>query len=334
MKLSDRLLSHGCSLATAGMDAAFGPRLSILIFHRVLPQADPIFPAELDAPRFDRLMALIARTFRVMPLGAAVAGLARGVLPQRAMCITFDDGYADNHDIALPILRKHGLTACFFVATGFLDGGRMFNDTVIECVRRSTLSSVDLSEFGLGRIPLSRASDRADTIAKLLPVVKFRSLDERRPLLDRLQQLLRPTNLPDDLMLTRPQVQQLRAAGMEIGAHTVMHPILCKLADAAAEQELADSQSTLAALLDEPIRLLAYPNGLPDRDYDMRHVAMARKLGFDAAVTTACGTAGPGADAHQLPRYTPWSPQPWRWLPKLANARRAASYRRASQPPR
>src|SRR5438067_10198380 len=104
-------------------------RLSILVFHRVLPQQDPLFPDEMDAQRFDKLLALLKSCFNVVSLRDGIDGLRRGKLPSRAVCITFDDGYADNAEIALPILQRHGMPATFFVATGFLDGGRMFNDT-------------------------------------------------------------------------------------------------------------------------------------------------------------------------------------------------------------
>ncbi|MCU0943281.1 MAG: polysaccharide deacetylase family protein, partial [Hydrogenophaga sp.] len=107
-------------------------RLSVLIFHRVLAQPDPLFPGVPDVRRFDEVCRWLARWFRVMPLDEAVRALKRGNLPARAAAITFDDGYADNHDQALPVLRAHGLPATFFVATGFLDGGRMWNDTLIE----------------------------------------------------------------------------------------------------------------------------------------------------------------------------------------------------------
>ena len=80
-------------------------------------------------------MRFAKANFNVISLADGVAGLKRGCLPPRALSITFDDGYRDNHDIALPILLQLGLPATFFVATGFLDGGRMFNDTVIEAVR-------------------------------------------------------------------------------------------------------------------------------------------------------------------------------------------------------
>jgi peptidoglycan/xylan/chitin deacetylase (PgdA/CDA1 family) len=74
---------------------------------------------------------------------------ASGALPERAAAITFDDGYADNFTRALPLLREQGLPATFFVATGFLDGGRMWNDTISEAIRRCNEDVVDLSAIGL-----------------------------------------------------------------------------------------------------------------------------------------------------------------------------------------
>ena len=116
-------------------------RLSVLIFHRVLPEPDPLFPDEMHARRFDVLCGWLTSWFKVLPLDEAVARLKAGTLPARAVCITFDDGYADNHHVALPILRRHGLVATFFIATGFLDGGRMWNDTVIEAIRACKMPS-------------------------------------------------------------------------------------------------------------------------------------------------------------------------------------------------
>jgi len=110
--------------------------LSILVFHRVLPEPDPLFPNEVDAQRFDALLGWVKDWFSVLPLEEAVERLQRNRLPERAAAITFDDGYADNYAVALPILQRQGLSAMFFIATGFLNGGRMFNDTAIETVRR------------------------------------------------------------------------------------------------------------------------------------------------------------------------------------------------------
>src|SRR6266498_549109 len=110
-------------------------RLPVLILHRVNALHDPLFPAEPDAADFERKMRWIANWFNVLPCEEAIERLATGDLPERALCITFDDGYADNVTVALPILKRLGLHATFFIATGYLDGGSMFNDRIIHAVR-------------------------------------------------------------------------------------------------------------------------------------------------------------------------------------------------------
>ena len=108
------------------------------------------------------------------------------------------------------------------------------------------------------------------------------------------------------LMMQPEQVRQLRALGMDIGAHTVTHPILSRLEPNAAFEEMARSKDELESLLSEPIELFAYPNGVPHRDYSAEHVAMARDCGFKAAVSTSWGAASARSDRFQLPRFTPW----------------------------
>jgi peptidoglycan/xylan/chitin deacetylase (PgdA/CDA1 family) len=101
-------------------------------------------------------------------------------------------------------------------------------------------------------------------------------------------------------------VRQLHRAGMEIGGHTVNHPIVARLQKAAARAEIADGKAALEQIVGDQIRLFAYPNGKPGQDYLAEHVAMVKDLGFEAAVSTAWGAAARGGDLFQLPRFTPW----------------------------
>jgi peptidoglycan/xylan/chitin deacetylase (PgdA/CDA1 family) len=293
------------------------PRLSILIYHRVLPQPDPLFPSEVDAKIFDEQMAQVAACFRVMPLRDAAQGLRRGNLPARAACITFDDGYADNAEIALPILKKHGISATFFVATGFLDGGRMWNDTVIELIRRAPGHILDLSTMGLGRFEIATVPQRQQTISSVLYQLKYLPLEVRQSRVEEMCSLL-PVVPPNDLMMTSDQVRTLHNAGMEIGGHTVSHPILARMEAAAARVEIANGKETLEGITRAPVRLFAYPNGKPDQDYLSEHVAMVRELGFDAAVSTAWGAARGNSDLYQLPRFTPWDRGQLRFTLRMA----------------
>lgn len=299
-----------------------GPRarLSVLIFHRVLPQPDPLAPGTVDAAQFDRICSWLARWFNVLPLEQAVHDLKAGRLTARAAAITFDDGYADNLEQAVPILQRHGLCATFFIATGFLDGGRMWNDTLTEAVRLTKRSSLGLSGLGLplaDDLPVSDLQGRREALGQLIGAVKYLPPAHRQAVVDEVAERAGAA-LPRDLMLRSDQVLTMRRAGMQIGAHTRQHPILAKLPDDEALAELRGSRDDLAALLGEPVRVLAYPNGKPGADYGPRTVVLARDAGFEVAVSTAWGAADIGVDPMQIPRFTPWDRTAFRYGLRLA----------------
>jgi peptidoglycan/xylan/chitin deacetylase (PgdA/CDA1 family) len=281
-------------------------KLTILIFHRVLPQVDPLLPDLPDAAGFEAQMRWVRDWFHVMPLSAAVDALKAASLPARALAITFDDGYADNEEIAGPILRRLGLTATFFIATGYLAGGEcMWNDRIIEAIRGCRNEVLDLTRIAIGRLPIASLSDRRRAIASVLERIKHLAPSERSAAVEAIVAATGAGAAPS-LMMRPEQVRRLRALGMDIGAHTVSHPILTRLTSDAALQEIAASKETLQGLLGEAVSLFAYPNGVPGQDYDERHVEMVRRCGFAAAVSTACGVASRRSDLFQLPRFTPW----------------------------
>jgi len=304
------------------------PRLSVLGYHRVLPQRDALFPLEPTAAEFEERMRWVKANFEVLPLAEAVRALARRRLPKRALSITFDDGYADNYRIALPILLRLGLPATFFVATGFLDGGCMFNDVVIEALRAAPGPDLDLAELGLGSHPVGSPVERAAAIERILARLKYFEPERRRRVSAEIARRA-GSRTPTDLMMTSHEVRALRAAGMEIGAHTVTHPILAEIPLARARHEMETSRAQLEKITGAPVRLFAYPNGSPRRDYYAEHAALARELGFDAAVSTAWGAARSGDDLYQIPRFTPWDRADWRFGLRLAHNAMRSHYARA-----
>jgi peptidoglycan/xylan/chitin deacetylase (PgdA/CDA1 family) len=291
-------------------------RLLVLIFHRVHPRPDPMFPGEVDAQRFEWQMALLREYCYPMTLAAGVEGLKRGELPPRAVAVTFDDGYADNATIALPILQRHGVPATFFIATGFLDGGRMWNDSIIETARRASGDWLETGPIGLGRVTLGGAVQRGAVAAEIINAVKYLPTEQRAAMVDELCART-AVDLPGDLMMTSRQVRLLAEAGMQIGAHTVTHPILKTLSDSAAREEIAVGRDRLEAIIGSPVRAFAYPNGRPSEDYGNRDRTLVETLGFDFALSTAWGVASSESDIYQLPRFTPWDKRPASWLGRL-----------------
>jgi peptidoglycan/xylan/chitin deacetylase (PgdA/CDA1 family) len=283
-------------------------RLSVLVLHRVVLAEDPLFLETMVAERFDELCRWLKSLFNVLPLDEAAQRLRSDTLPPRALAITFDDGYADNCTVAMPILVRHGLPATFFVATGFVGNGLMWNDAIIESLRASRLQEFDAADLipALGRpLPMHDALQRRRACEALIAQVKYLEPGPRQLLVDRIVERA-GARAPAGLMMSEQQIVEMRRAGMQIGAHTVTHPILASLPLDEARREMQHSQRWLQDLLGERVGLFAYPNGKPGEDYDERSVMLAREIGFDAAVTTVRGAATRRSDPFQLPRFTPW----------------------------
>jgi peptidoglycan/xylan/chitin deacetylase (PgdA/CDA1 family) len=280
-------------------------QLLVLTYHRVLPQVDPLLVDEVDDARFAREMRFLAQHLRPLPLIEAMERLARGSLPARAISVTLDDGYANNCEVALPILRREGVPATCFVATGFLNGLPMWNDRVIEALRRTTHQQLDLRAEGLGHYELGTLAGRRRAIDELLVAIKHRSPLERAAHVDRIVDVTGTQTMPGQMMDAR-QVRQMHEAGIEIGAHTVTHPILARIDALQARREIEESRERLGEIIGAPVRAFAYPNGRPGSDYGAEHVQMVRRAGFKLAVSTAWGAVRRGSDAFQIPRIAPW----------------------------
>lgn len=281
-------------------------RLSAFIFHRVLDRADPLLPGEPDAAMFDRMLGWIGGQFNVLPSLEACDRLLSGTLPARAAIITFDDGYRDNWELALPILQRRRMSAVFFVATGYLNGGAMFNDRVIEAIRCATGSELDAAWLGLGSLGIGRESEKRAAIDRLLRTVKYLEPVEREDAVARIERAC-GAGRRVDLMMTDAQVVALRRAGMEIGGHTRNHPILRSLSEKDAAREIAQDRDALGAITGSKPELFAYPNGKAGDDFDLEHCRMVKQAGYRAAFTTQAGASASDCDPMMLRRYTPWS---------------------------
>ncbi|MES2900220.1 MAG: polysaccharide deacetylase family protein [Pseudomonadota bacterium] len=281
-------------------------RLCIVNYHRILDRPDPLLDSEPDLETFRWQVGLLADCFNVLPLGEAVRALAAGTLPPRAVAITFDDGYRSTHDLALPILQEFALPATVFVTTGHIENdSSMWNDIILEAVRRLPHSVIDLHDLGLGEYPMHSAEDRKNTADALTEKCKYLAPEERQVLTNRLQSMTRD-DLQQELMLTPAMIRTLAQTQVEIGGHTVSHPILTRIDDEAARYEIVENKRQLEAITGQPVTLFAYPNGKYGIDFDQRHVQMAGQAGYQAAFTTAIGSATRRDDLFKIPRSRPW----------------------------
>lgn len=289
-------------------------RLMVLTYHRVLERPDPLLPSEPDIERFAAHMAILATHCSVLPLPEAAQRLREGTLPPAAVCITFDDGYRNNLDVAVPALQRHGLPATVFVMQNAIEVGIMWNDLVIEAVRRAP-ATMDLSTVGLGNVALPPLAERAPYVSRVLEALKYRPLHERWSGALELYRRIAAA-APPRLMLDEGELRRLAEAGIDVGGHTVNHPILAKLPEDEARREIADGADWLARVVGRRPVSFAYPNGRPGRDFNTSHMRIACEAGFELAVSTEWSCAMRNSDPFALPRVSfcdsPASRLPWR----------------------
>lgn len=296
-------------------------RHQVLLFHRVLSTRDPMMPSEPDVDWFDRLIGRLARLFCILPLSEAIEQASQGSLPAASLSITFDDGYADNVDNALPVLESHRAHATFFIATGFLNGGRMFNDTLIETARRIPEGEIRYPFADQPRIVIGDMQDRRALAQRAIGDCKYLPVSERDMRVAEFARLQEQA-LPDNLMMNTAQLKQLHASPYaEIGAHTVSHPILAVCNDRVALDEISRSANRLEEMLGCRPRLFAYPNGKEGVDFLTPQASLVEQAGLAAAVSTDWGIMRQDTDRYRIPRFCPWSENQHRFVIDLVRAR-------------
>lgn len=293
-----------------------GPRLSILIYHRVLAEPDPLRPWEICAQQFRQHLSWVSNIFNVLPLKEATHALKNQNLPRRTLCITFDDGYRDNLEVALPILKEFRMPATFFCTTAFTEGEMMWNDQVIEALRFWPSDAIDIPELKLFNLSLHTPFDRSKSAETILTKLKYVEKKQREQMAKQL--LVRVKTSPQRQMMTAEEIRLLHQEGMEIGGHTHSHPILANLEKDEALEEIQLNKKILEDITGETITSFAYPNGKPGKDYLAEHCDMVAQAGYQLAVSTSAGVAKTQCDPFQLPRFTPWDKSRRRFLARLA----------------
>lgn len=271
--------------------------LPILTYHRVSePSAETKFdPDVIDATpdQFDRQLELLARYFSFVgsdEVADHVAG--RSTLPRNALMITFDDGYRDCLDTALPILTRHGAKAVFFIATSYVGDRRVYWwDRIRYALANSDAERIELAYPE----PLSLDLD-GEARGELTRLVKThrgldvdRFLDDLYAACDVSWDRALEQQLADELVMTWDDVRSLRDAGMDIQSHTRTHRVLGTLLPDDLDAELGGSREELRAELKDPIRALAYPVGYSISDRP-ELVGAVERAGYEVGFTNATGT--------------------------------------------
>lgn len=239
----------------------------VLNYHRIGDHATQPWDHTLwsaSAPALDAQLEVLASEAEVIGPGEIEAAVRDGGRGRRVL-LTFDDGYRDNFELAYPLLRRHGLTATFFLATGFLDRPRVpWWDELAWMVRKAPAGELPASEW----LPTGLALGApAHDVAVATLVARCKTLPQ-----DRIEAFLEYVGTTtgsgrcgageaDELWVTWDMAREMQAGGMTIGGHTVTHPVLSRVSPATQAQEIAGCAQRLLEELGEPMRWFAYPVG-------------------------------------------------------------------------
>jgi len=293
----------------------------VLLYHRVAgPRFDPLM-LDVSPSTFADHLALLRTEATVLPLGEFEERRRAGRLPERAVAITFDDGYADNLLTAVPLLRAADLPATIFVTAGMVDGsGEFWWDDVERVAFAAHPLAGGMPESGIswmaeGSLPVHDPSwnifapgthtPRQHLFLSLCEGLRSLPPAERDA---RVSALRRWAAVPargreSHRAVTRAELRALAATpGITIGAHSLTHPVLSAQPAVVQREELAASRAQLAAWTGTPVSCAAYPFGMAG-DVSATTVRAARAAGFRAACANVAGPAWRWSSAWRVPRY-------------------------------
>ena len=248
--------------------------LTVLTYHRVGETVAPGFdPDVLDASPagFDGHVRLLQRYFNLIDTRDLDAWRAGGRLPPNPAMITFDDGYRDNHDVVMPILRRHNAKAVFFIATSYITERRVFWWELIN----HALSTTSKDELTLRyprevKLSLRGAAARRIAIKAVLKLLKLEAGIDMDRFLGELYTLAglpfsrdRERAMADDMLMSWDHIRALGDAGFDVQSHSYAHRVLHTLTPDEVRQDLLRSRLDLEGALDRPVSSVAYPTGKP-----------------------------------------------------------------------
>lgn len=295
------LMGHRISDATSSLDQE--PEL--LEFERGITQE-----------RFDDLMRYVRAKMNPVSVGE-VTDFVSGQrdIPDRAVAVTFDDGYWDNYSLAYPTLKQYDIPATIYLTTGFIGTNEIqWWDRIGEILKRTEKPNMEMREvfeklggkFEGPAESLGLTTSRGRNAAWLRLTLWLRPMppSDIATVVQVLEELLDVDTTPHrsrHRMLGWEQVREMHKAGLEFGAHTVTHRSFSELSESEIEKEVLDSKKAIEEKIGAPVVSFAYPFGdLPHNSDAWKN--MFRKHGFRSAFLTYEGSNEVGTDPLDLRR--------------------------------
>ena len=301
----------------------------ILLYHRVADLAlDPQWLA-VSPKHFGEHLEVLRRHWTPVAMRSLVRGLQSNELPERAVAITFDDGYWDNAAIASPLLHKLDVPATVFCTSAhtgtadeffwdelgeiLLSPGKLPQKLLldapasisIELAEDSVLTEQQAANFSHWNVTQGDDPTRRHMAYRVLSDLMYRSnIDERGAAMAQLRTWARRNHTTDrNRMMSAEELRGIAADGLiDIGGHTVDHPRLSSESAQTQREQIINNRSTLETIAGRPITGFSYPFGTR-HDFTPVTTEIVRKAGLEFACANFAGLASPQSDRLRLPRF-------------------------------
>ena len=277
---------------------------SVLMFHRIhrngniQNNVDPNSGLSISEKNFDQILKNLTKKYEIIPIDKILFRLKKKS-EKHCIVLTFDDGYLDNFELALPVLEKYNVPATIFITTRFLDGDcHMWWYELWNIIKKNeTIEIIKKNKVNLWKcITFNQKLKCFKDLRKI--IIKLNYKDQNK-FLKEINQLKRPNF--KNLCLNRDHILKLDQHPLiTIGSHTHSHAVLSNETESFVGLEIKKSKEILEKIVGHEINYIAYPFGNL-QEVNKREFEITKKLGYKLGFTTNCKKISI-KDIYSLPR--------------------------------
>jgi peptidoglycan/xylan/chitin deacetylase (PgdA/CDA1 family) len=297
-------------------------KVVILRYHSVLEDPAP-FAQTIGwgiihaAAAFAEQIEMVARYYKPVSIGDVQAFLNGGKnVPERAVAVTFDDGYADNYEVAAPVLDRFGVPGAFYATIKNVDTStppwycRLRNAFHVS-PRNDWPDAQDDCHWPLG----TRTERHESFLVASRRLAKLAGEPQMKTLVQIENELeVQPLGFAGAPMMSWDQLRGLVKGGHIVGSHTMTHPNLAYVDDAVVRSELKESKRAMEEQLGSPVVHFSYPSPILQPHFTAATIKHARQLGYETSVTCVPGVVRRGQEPLALRRvFAPFRKDDFQW---------------------
>jgi len=279
-----------------------GKGTCFLVFHRVVKPTQKHKnysppPTALDVTVFEEIINIIAKKCYPLSIDEALYKIKRHRLPPKTFVITFDDGYLDNYEIALPILHRYQVPAIIYITSGFIDSSVCPFEYQLASIVSSKKEITFLWSGNAYMWYLNDDKIRSECYHFIKKTLKYEPNAIRQRALKQLD--------PEEVyihsvdFLSKNHLNELSVSPLiTLGSHTHYHQVLTAVSQEEAQQDIAKGKQLLERWVGYSIDHFSYPYG----SYNPTIRSLVRNAGFESAVITKPGSMK-GKDQFAIPRF-------------------------------